>query len=207
MRVMSGADDLPLSDNPYAVTAPLAPPVLQLGMGPDPRLPHPVYRSGKLLVLQRFAQLPVDRCIKSNELGERTLKRKLLWQPQYVLFLLLINIIVYAIVSALVSKRATIVIGLSDYWYRKRLQRLAITWIGILLSIAAIVAGIAAVDHSAPWAPAAILCGFIGLLGFIIYGIYACRLIVATKIDDRFIWIKGAHPDYLDRWPEWPFPN
>lgn len=207
MRAMSGHDDFQLSDNPYAVTTPLAPPVLPLGMGLDPRIPHPVYRSGKLLILQRFGRLPVERCIKSNEPGERTLKRKLLWQPRYLLFLLFINVIVYALVSALFSKRATVVIGLSEYWYRKRLQRLAITWIGILLSIVAIGAGIAAEDRLGSGAPFVVLGGFIGLLGFIIYGMYGCRLIVATKMDDRCIWIKGAHPNYLDQLPEWPFPN
>jgi hypothetical protein len=48
-------------------------------------------------------------------------------------------------------------------------------------------AGMASVDSSASWVQPAIIGGLSGLLGFIIFGLYACRFIAATKIDDRYM--------------------
>jgi cell division protein FtsW (lipid II flippase) len=163
-----------------------------------------VWRSGSQLVMHRLAVLP-NRCLKSNEPTEHLLKRKLRWQPSWVYILLLLNIIIYAIVSAIVSQSADIVIGLNDYWYRKRRQRMAIAWSGILLCVIGFIVGVSSIDRGEPWAPLVIIASLLAVVGFAIYGLLACRLITAAKIDQQLIWIKGVHPDYLASLPEWPY--
>jgi hypothetical protein len=192
------------SENPFAAPAEVPPLILGPQLVNVEQAKGWVWRSGEQLVMHRLAILP-NRCMKSNEPMEHLLKRKLYWQPSWVYILLLLNIIIYAIVSSFVTQKVHIVIGLSDHWYRKRRQRIAITWFGILLSVIGFIVGVSLIDRGGQWAPYMVGASLLAAFGFIIYGMYSCRLITAAKIDQQFIWIKGVHPDYLASLPEWPY--
>jgi hypothetical protein len=43
------------------------------------------------------------------------------------------------------------------------------------------------------------------ILSGIIYGKLGSRILAPAKITDRFVWLKGVHPDYLDSLPEFPY--
>ncbi len=163
-----------------------------------------VWRQGNLLVMHRNAPLP-PRCVKTNQPATGQLKRKLYWHHPAVYAALLANIILYAILAAVLSKRATITIGLSEAGFAKRRRVMLISWIGVLGSVGAFVAGIALNPDQNDVAPWLLLAGFLGFLGFLIFGLVAARLVTPKKMDDNYIWLKGVHPEYLDQLPPWPW--
>ena len=57
------------------------------------------------------------------------------------------------------------------------------------------------------WIKSLILAGVVFFFVGIIYGQYGSRLVHPKKIDEQFIWLKGVHPDFLAKYPEWPYPN
>lgn len=185
--------------NPYAPPAggnPFSPsfkPETQVG----------IWRDGNLLVMAREATLP-DICIKSNQPTDGyRLKRKLSWHHPALAILIIISIPIYAIVAVLVSKRATIHVGLSDAWRRRRLRRIWVAWACVLLAFVGGIAGIALAENvredvGAPLFLASVVLFFGGLL----YGMIGARLIRAKRIDDRFVKFSGVHPEYLNRFPE-----
>jgi hypothetical protein len=48
------------------------------------------------------------------------------------------------------------------------------------------------------------LIGLLLLLAGIIFGVIAIRVTVPSKIDDKFVWLKGVNADYLNQLPQWP---
>jgi hypothetical protein len=55
------------------------------------------------------------------------------------------------------------------------------------------------------WAVAGIPLGILMMLFGAIYGLVAARLVTPAKIDERYIWLKGVHPDFLAELPDWPY--
>lgn len=182
-----------LASNPYA--APQAIPA-----NPQPQAGG-IWSDGKLVVMHKQATLP-DVCIKSNEQTDGfRLKRKLSWHHPAVFAAILINLIVYAVLAMVLSKRATIQIGLSDYWRRKRVRRIIIAWSSVFLGIAVFIGGLILIDGrgGADFAPFGIVGGIFLILFGAFYGLFGARMIAPTKIDDNYVYIKGAHPDFIAR--------
>ncbi len=164
-----------------------------------------LWRQGKLLVMLKEARLP-PRCVKSNQPTNQFLKRNLTWHPQWVLLLILINILICAIVAMIMQKKATIYIGLSPEWIARRRTCIMIAWGIAALAIVMFVGGIVLAQE---YDPAAILIGISPLLliGAAIYGLVGSRMVAPTKIDDRFVWLKGVCPEFLAKLPEWTGPR
>lgn len=190
--------------NPYA--SPQAPPPQFQPppyQGYDPLIG--IWRQGKLLVMHKAAPLP-DRCVKSNQPANgRTLKRKLHWHHPAAYLALLANLIIYIIVASILTKTATIQIGLSEPWFARRRRRIFVAWGVVLLGCVMIGVGISQIEAENGLA-ALILGGFVVALGGAIYGVIAARLVTPKKITDTHVWLKGVHPDYLKEFPEWPYP-
>jgi hypothetical protein len=189
-----------------------------------------VYRKGDLLVVHKAASLP-DRCVKSNEPANgRTLMRNLTWYPPVVVFTGLVSPIIFValmaftqargmdaviavqaivivgcmVIALIMRKKATIDIGLSELWFHKRRWAMAIAWISFLTADGLILLGVGGGDQ-VPGLWAAVPVGLvIGLVGTT-YGILAARLVRACRITDEYIWLKGAHPEFLDSLPEYPY--
>lgn len=195
---MKESNPMPL--NPYASP--------QIGGGnfvPQQAGLEGLWREGNLLVMHKAAPLP-PICVKSGEAATQWLKRKLVWHPPWIFALILLHVFLYAIVALILQKRATIHIGLTDEWFARRRTRMLMAT-GICLSgILVGVAGIAMKnrepnsDYLMLLLPAMIL-----LLGGLIYGLIASRLVSAQRITDQYIWLKGVHPSFLDRLPSWPY--
>ena len=64
-------------------------------------------------------------------------------------------------------------------------------------SIASFAAAISFADGNLAWL------GGLLLLVTAIYGIVTLRLVIPTKIDNYFVWLKGVDANYLQQFPEW----
>lgn len=147
--------------------------------------------------MSKDAQLP-DRCVKCNAFTNGRLRRKFAWHHPAIYILLLVAWLIYLIVAMIVKKRATIDLGLCDDHRAKRRTYIWITWLLALGGVAGFVLAILANDGT----PA--LIGFLLLLTAIVFGVITTRVTYPSKIDDRFVWLKGVNAEYLDQLPSWP---
>lgn len=156
-----------------------------------------IWREQSTLVMSRDALLP-QRCVKCNAFTNGRLTRKLSWHHPALYLLLLVAFLIYLIVAMIVRKSATVEVGLCEEHRAKRRTFIWITWILVLLGLAGLLLAIMANDGG----PA--LIGILVLLTAIIFGVTATRVTYPSKIDERFVWLKGVNPDYLNQFPPWP---
>jgi hypothetical protein len=104
----------------------------------------------------------------------------------------------------ILTKRATIHFALSEEWFAIRWRRILYAWGVVLASVVLFIAGVAFVDQTNSALPAFVIIGAIVLfLGGLIYGQYAPSLVSPKRMTDDYIWLKGVHPDFLDRLELW----
>jgi hypothetical protein len=157
------------------------------------------WRNQNVLVMVPDTALP-PRCIKCNEpADEPTKMRKVYWHHPGVYALILINLIVYAIVAAIVRKKALVAPGLCAEHKKRRRLGLAIGWGGVLAGIGLIVWGFEDADHVG-YVPL----GCLVLLTGMILGIFLSRVVVARRIDKSYVWLKGCGAEFLDSLPPLP---
>ena len=161
------------------------------------RLGATVARQGKQLVMSHDAQLP-ERCIKCNTSdGVTKLTRKLSWHNPAIYFVLLLNILIYAIVATIVSKKATIQVGLCDRHRKRRQIGIALMWSAVVFFIMSLVF---AASSAGPWM---ILAGIVVLLAGLITGGIMASVVTPARIDPDYIRLKGVCPAYLAELPLW----
>ena len=186
--------------NPYAapLVAGYQPNMSGVGQNPYAGL----WRQGNVLVMHKMAPLP-DICLKSNQPATRRLKRTMYWHHPAIYIALLISPLIYIILALCLQKNATIHIGLTDEWYARRRTRMLIAWSTLLIGAISLGIGLAFGEQSQIIALACTL-GFIFLpMAGLIYGLFACRLISPERITDQYAFIKGVHPDFLNRLEPW----
>lgn len=155
-----------------------------------------IWRDNSVLVMTKEALLP-NRCVKCNEPTGERLKRKLTWHHPAIYLTVLISILVYAVVALVLRKTATVNVGLCEEHLSTRRRNLAITWVlGLAGALCFPLA--AMLDDATP-----VLIGLLLLLATAIYGIVTLRVVVPTRIDDHFVWLKGVNPIYLQEFPHW----
>lgn len=155
-----------------------------------------IWRDGVTLVMSKDAPLP-DRCVKCNAITTGRLKRKLAWHHPALYLLLLVAWLIYLIIAMFVRRRATVELGLCDEHRAKRRTYIWITWLLALAGLGGFLLAIIANDGT----PA--LIGVVLLLAAIIFGVVATRVVYPSKIDDRFVWLKGVNADYLNQLRPW----
>jgi hypothetical protein len=157
--------------------------------------------------MRKNAQLP-DRCVKSNEPAAEKLQRKLTWVPKgkQSLYLIAFGALLAHFLLKSHTQKATIHVGLSEKWIRKRRRAIILGWtlpiFGILLIIASAIF-FSGTRNDGP--PISFFVGIIMFLGGILYGTNASKIVTPERITDRFIWLKGVHRDYLAELPEFPY--
>jgi hypothetical protein len=157
--------------------------------------------------MRKKAQLP-DRCVKSNEPTTGKLKRDLTWVPKnkQSLYLIAFGAIIAHFLLKSHTQKATIYVGISEKWVRKRRRAIVIGWtlpiVGILLIIASAFF-FSGTRNDAP--PISFFVGVLMILIGAIYGSTASKIVTPERITDRFIWLKGVHRDYLAELPEFPY--
>lgn len=185
--------------NPYAA------PQIVGGYAPVPFEPgfDGLWRQGNVLVMHKHAPLP-PICVKSGQPATQWLRRKLIWHPPWIALTVLIAIPVYIVIALILTKRATIVIGLTEEWAARRRRRIVIAVGAVLTSVAMVVTAFALGSQHDTWF-ALLLPGIVTGLGAAIYGQYACRLVWPQRITDQYVWVKGVHPNFLEHLPPWPY--
>lgn len=166
-----------------------------------------MWRDGTLLVIRPGTAFP-PRCVKSNEPAHVFLQQELEYRPLLFVFMHLFSHHLFlgifsAIVSQSVTKKVTISVGLSKRWFSIRRQ--AIIAAGIMVVGSFIVMG-----WSIPQLGDNRMCvytflfGFLGVFAGLLYGLNASHVVVANRITDDFVWIKGVHRRFLAELPPWP---
>lgn len=182
-----------------------------------------VWRDGELLLMTKDASLP-DRCLKCNFPADGyTLRRKLVWQRPnlgYILvpcslmiyFLatyllrqttaarplpLILCLTVTSLVRHLVSQTTTVGFPLCERHRKQRGRSMAIGWSLSLTGIGAMFAGFLNSEYMAIGVLGGVLLVIVGP----IYWVASTELPTPRKIDQRFIWLKGVHPAFLDDLP------
>jgi hypothetical protein len=106
--------------------------------------------------------------------------------------------LVYLIVAMIIRKTARVHIGLCERHLTNRRITIFVSWAIFALGVVAIVMAIA--NESG----VAALLGILLIIGAAIYGAFGARTVYASKIDERFAWIKGVNSEYLAQFPQWP---
>ena len=194
---------------PFAIPLPAPTPVSAVaGASPVPVLPYMgpaigatpgVWRDGKLVVAAKGATLPL-RCIKCNcEVDESPRGKNFRWvQPWYGLLILagILGIIAYVIIVATTQKSGYLFYNVCR---RHRMRRSFFIVGGVCTVPAAIfLFMLAGTGRNLEYLiPIGIVLLIIGL----IVGMVGGRIVYPSRIDDRYVILKGAGKDFLNLLP------
>ena len=156
-----------------------------------------VARRKRTLIMGKNAPLP-DRCVKCNApAGNKRLKRRLYWHSPLLYLLILLNLLIFVLVAVIVRKRATIEIGLCEKHQSRRKACVLTAWLAVLAAVGMFIAGIA-VEVTGLLVAALLL-----FLGGLVFGMATAPVVRPSRIDNEYVWLKGACREYLDALPEW----
>jgi len=163
---------------------------------PSPRHNVPtIWRSKSVLVMAKRTPLP-ERCVKCNAPARRTLKRNLRWHHPALYLMIFGGVLLYFILSLVLSKSATVHVGLCETHVATRKRDIIISWFLVLLSFGSFFVAWALEDTTF------VFVGSLVLLGAMIYGVVMTRVVAPRKIDDHYVWLTGIDADYLEQFPE-----
>jgi hypothetical protein len=150
------------------------------------------YDGESLMIPKHFVFPPV--CLKTGAVSDLTpqRRRKLSWYPPLLGLLIILNLLIFAIVAACVSKKGEIYFQLSSEVARKRRNALLRNWGIFALGIVCI--PLAVVNRSTIFGLLATAC----ILTALILGLVASRFLWAKRIDATHIWLRGV-PDEVAR--------
>ncbi|RPI81628.1 MAG: hypothetical protein EHM42_10385 [Planctomycetaceae bacterium] len=134
------------------------------------------------------------------------LSRRLPWHHPLIYLVLLASPCLYIIVAMIVQSRADVQIGLCQARRSRRRWTIAAAWLGALLGFALMMVGFTLAGGTASNNdPTGILVVFAGLALILASGITGALLsaiVTPEKITDEYVSLKGVHPEFLDRFPE-----
>ena len=156
-----------------------------------------IWRSGKFLVMRKDAQLP-DRCIKTNQPANgKRFKSELYWHEPWIYLLCLIGVLIYLIVALILRKKAIVHFGVTEAVLQKRTK---VIWGSTILGGVGLIPMFMA---SAIQSVSLVFLGLGFLLGSLIWVSISATLIRAERIEEDYVWIRGASKEYLALLPEW----
>lgn len=168
--------------------------------------PQPIgglWRQGKVLVMHKQAPLP-DICVKSNLPARRRLKRHLTWCHPLISLTILAGLLVYVVLHLVLRKQAIIHVAMTDQWHARRRNRLLIGWAVLLASIGIVIASLAVIETHENAAGGGLAAGVLLFLFSLLYLAIAPRMVWPKRITANYVWLKGVHPEFLDRLPVLP---
>lgn len=111
--------------------------------------------------------------------------------------MIFVGFLFYIILALVVSKTASINVGLCETHASARKRDIVITWSLVLLSFVSFYLAAANEDLTSFYV------GLLILFCAAIYGIVKARLVAPKKIDDQYVWLTGLDASYLEQFPEW----
>lgn len=202
---MSLPSQNPFADKPSQQFNPYAAPSMPQPMMQQPGYQGGVWRKGNILVMHQRARLP-EICVKSGAPATTWLKRDMSWFHPLCYLALLGGLIPLVIVALIVTKKATVHVGLCAEWAARRKRWLIIGWSSALLGLGLIFGGIILAANEMDAGAIGIPIGILILLVGAIAGSIGSRIVTPKKITDEYVWLKGVHPDVLNMFPEWTQP-
>lgn len=161
---------------------------------PEVRFQSAVRRDGELQVMTEESVLP-DRCVRCNAPTERQLKRIFHSHPDYINFVAIVSLLIALVLLIFKRKGMTIHIGLCDRHFNRRLVGMffgaGLVGLGLLMGIVTAFNG----DY---WL---LGCGAGSLISGAFFIVLLTPTVSAERIEEPFIWLKGAHQDFLDTLP------
>lgn len=154
-----------------------------------------IWRSKSALVMAKQALLP-GRCVKCNAPTVHKLKRNLRWHHPAIYISILGSLLLYVVLSLVLSKSATVHVGLCETHVAARKRDIIITWFLVLLSFASFYFAAVTEDMTL------VFVGALAFLGGVIYGIVRTRVVAPQKIDDHYVWLTGVNDNYLQQFPQ-----
>jgi uncharacterized membrane protein len=180
-----------MAHNPYA------PSRATLNVSDNPASSTGVRREGKWIVMPLDAELP-HRCVKCNAApDEPTKRRTVYWHHPAVYLVLLINLIIYAIVAAVVRKQVKISPALCSAHKAKRRNAILLAWGGVAAAILLPIA-FGSEEYAGVW----LLFCIVLFLVSCISGIVRSRILYGKRIDADEAKLGGAGPEFLDSLPD-----
>ena len=189
--------DQPQQLNPYA-----APTMAQPMLAPPPNYQGGVWRKGGILIMHQRAQLP-PICVKSGLPATTWLKRNLSYYHPLCYLALLGGLIPFVVIALIVTKKATVHIGLTDEWAARRKRWIAIGWLTAGVGLAMLIGGFVSAANEFQSGILGIPVGLVIALIGAIMGNFGAAVVTPKKITDDYVWLKGVHPDVLNMFPEW----
>jgi hypothetical protein len=161
-----------------------------------------VWRDGNRLITTSQASLP-PRCVKCNAEADGSFKfRTFWWHHPALALLILAGILIYAIVALIVRKKAVVEVGLCRRHQSRRVWLISLTWLMALGGLALMIGGpILAAEFRKDWLIGVGLPGGLVMLILSIIPGTLSRVMVPTKIDDRYAWFKGCGVEFLSQFP------
>lgn len=158
-----------------------------------------IWRNGPVLIMEKTASLP-HRCVSCNAPADIRLTKTLAWHSSFVYLLILINLLIYLLVSLFVRKTAKIEIPLCKAHDDHRNRGIAIAW---LISVSGLaVCGYSFTNFEELWG--LFLIGlFLFCVGLIVGSIRG-RAVIPKKIDDSYLWLTKVCPEFLATLPQAP---
>ncbi len=151
-----------------------------------------VWRDGDILVIRKGTALP-QRCLRCGLPGSNRMEHLFYWHAQALYFLILLNVLIYALVALGMRKKAVVQLNLCQAHADLRRRGFLVGWIaggggliGALVSIG--------------YPEAAFVALMVALGGAIVFA-RGTGLPSPVLIDDEFIRLKGAHPLFLQSLP------
>ncbi|MBM76450.1 MAG: hypothetical protein CMK59_13675 [Proteobacteria bacterium] len=139
-----------------------------------------------------------DSCIICNSQAHgRTVKKTLFWHTPILLPLLLLSVPFYFVLAFFFRNYIQVEIPLCTYHFR--IRRLSFV-LGVGLFPTAITSVIYAILSGQPLG---ILGGIACLISGILILAWSRNPIWATEINNHYALVRGAHPDFVQDYPEW----
>jgi len=178
--------------------------------GRCPECGHPfdkywgIWAHGKTLIFAKGVIFP-ERCVKCNcSATGKPLKLRFYWHHPawYALFLLIVfscfGLLVALILIAIIRKKAVVRVRLCPRHHGHRVAGITAALVGVIACIIGV--PLAAASNISLFAPAGLLALTGGLVCLIVFG----RVLRPTRIDNDFVWAKGAGDAFLSTLPELP---
>ena len=161
---------------------------------PAPQLAG-IWRDGEALVVHRNAVLP-DRCVKCNApAGGDRIRQRFGWHHPALYLLILGGVLIYAIVAIIVRKKAVLELGICAVHRKRRRMVTTIAW--ALLCAAVVAISVARMVDS----------GLLAFFAVVLFaasafaGLRVSNWIVASTIDDSYVWLRKVDSSYLASFP------
>ncbi len=158
-----------------------------------------VWREGNLIVFKLGSVLP-GRCLRTNATVSGPKKRVTLhWHPTWVFALVTVHVLLYLIVAKCLRRSIMLEIAMSPEMIRRR-NRLYLTG-GVLILSGFFEFLLGTMRGSGDVLQ--ILVGFVAFLTGIIVTAIAGQTLTIQRMEDDYVWLKGASPAYLKSLSEW----